>query len=256
MTCYDPSQTQSTTSTTKPEPDETPQAENPAGIISHRNQFSTPDSILESGDDPLSGGSMSSPFQGIGSSPTAKRTPMQTTSPGGERYGTLFLGHVEKITSGLQGGVEIVGIDVFKKPLRILVREIQLTPVDMVRVTDLSEVSLTMFARDLFDVNLNDFKIDSVRYDTVAWYRFLNESILPIIDELTDFWLGSPNKDVPNPVTELFYGPNGILNGSLHPELVLERVRNLQGERIVPIQRKYVGKATVITYEREYFRLL
>jgi hypothetical protein len=128
--------------------------------------------------------------------------------------------------------------------------------VDEVRVCELSEIPLNILAQDLFDVNIEEFRISETEYDLKAWYQFLNANILPVVEELSESWLGPADQNIPNPIANLFHGPDGILNGMLHPKVVMQKVQNLKDSQIVPIRQRYVGKAVVVTYEVEQARLL
>ena len=204
---------------------------NPAGIVSHQDRFSEPDSVDETLVDRLFARPAADPV------PEAKIVPPRSPEPTGvHRYGTLFFSRVHKITSGLYGGVEISGIDVFNREVKLLAREIVPTFVDEVRVSELSEIPLSVLAKDLFDVNIDEFRINETEYDLKAWYRFLNESILPVVEELTESWLGPAGQNIPNPIADLFHGPDGILSEMLHPKAVMLKVQNLKDSRIVPIR--------------------
>ncbi|MDR0336174.1 MAG: hypothetical protein LBI18_03690 [Planctomycetaceae bacterium] len=94
--------------------------------------------------------------------------------------------------------------------------------------------------------------------DAISWEHYLNSYVLPFIDATIYDWAGNryPNSNLSNPITELFYGVDGILNGNMNYASVQARATRklveleaVNPEYIVSLISSYEGPALSIMYE-------
>jgi hypothetical protein len=112
----------------------------------------------------------------------------------------------------------------------------------------LSELDLKVFIRELF---LNN----SCQYqnDVQGWHTYLHQQVFPIVHKFICEWSGNiyPGTNMQNPISNIFFGRDGILSRSLAYADVVKAARSSIWDvepKIVSLVSNYSGPALEITY--------
>ena len=205
-----------------------------AGIVTHRDEFSEPDPV------PVDPGQQPNPAP-IPSFHAAPTPPMSVQS-----IHSLSVQRIDTMISGLHGGIVIRAVSLFDEPVELLVRDIRsVTHHPFLTERRLETVSLDEMAKKLFGVNQESRGFD---WDNEqGWNRYVQDSVLPVIELLEAGWIGAHAKEY-NPVTRFFYGEDGILADGTDRETVVRKITDRTTETRVPVMTKHDGPAIVIAY--------
>lgn len=222
-----------------------------AGIIAHRDQFSEPEPPDES--ETVSPTEFSERLNSLRQTLASRKASPRAVhcSPPAARskmkYQTLFLLSGYSIKAGLHGGLVLCGTTVFGKKIEILVREIKsIEPIFDFSDSLLEQVSLRETAEKLF------VTCENSPYDpriVAFWPVYLQDVAIPMIENMIEHWIAASSAGISNPVTEYFYGHNGILRQQLDRESIVKRINSSTANPVVPLLTRYKGPALVIVYE-------
>ena len=221
-----------------------------AGIVSHRDQFNEPEQFSESTDFGRRERSEARMRQLLGS--LKVRSAQRPSSPSPARaskpkLNTLFLTSGYSIKPGSYGGILLRGTTVFGKTVEIQLREIKsIEPIPEFSDCSLEQVSLKETAEKLF------VTCDCLPYNHAVsehWEHYLEHIAIPVIENMTEHWIGASSPGISNPVTEFFFGHNGILRNHLNRSGIIHRLRSIRSNPIVPLLTRYKGPAMVVVYE-------
>lgn len=179
----------------------------------------------------------------------AMALPDENTPPenGNSQPVTIFAISIDSMESGLHGGIQISFTSVFNQKLRMLVRKVlNVHHAREITHHSLSQVMLKKIATDLFYVGWHEGR---QTMPDQQWMRHLSEIVFPIIEDMAKEWIGSNSEDIPNPVHAFFYGPNGLLNGSIYQEDIIRRLETIRDDTIIPLLTQYKGPAIIVVLQ-------
>ena len=209
------------------------------GVVSHQDQFTEPETIQnpENASEPapvsdtLFERGSGIPFHAA-STPTGRTRTLRS----------LPVLVVHAIQSGLHGGMSIQATNIYQEPVELLVRSVcSLSMVPDYSDQRISQVSLKTVASDLF--------LGHSETNGQQWQTHLQDVVLPVIELLENTCLGSHAKHAVNPVTDFFFGLNGILYGATDRETVTRKIEALTQDIFVTVVARYHGAAMIVVYE-------
>jgi len=200
--------------------------DNPAGVVSHQDQFNTPQESMGPVDR-LPGG-LSQLLRRTPSPPANKPLPQ-----------TVLASSIDSISANLHGGVTINLATIFGKRLELTVRKVcSITYVQEIVERSLTQIAVRQMAVGLFERPM----------PADEWEIYLCEVAIPLIRETSADWIGNPSNGTTNPINQFFFGEHGVFNGPLDQGSVLRRLADQKEERIVPLLTKYNGPAMVVVF--------
>ena len=220
------------------------------GIVAHRDQFNEPDESAEPPSDPERE-DFSAKLKSLMKTmrERSNRNPasplMAASKP---KLRTIFLAAGYSIKTSPYGGIALHGTTIFGKSVEIMMREIKsIEPVAEILDSSLEQVSLKEAAERLF-VTCEGSPFDL--RDPENWFRYLEQVAFPVIESMTEHWIGASSAKTSNPVTEFFFGPNGLLHFHQDRKSVIRRLQSMRSNPTIVLMTRYQGPALVLVYEK------